>query len=361
MSEPFKNVFNEAFVLKLSSYIVKHEKQFQKEEFEQNIINQLEALELKQRMRLISVSINDCLPLSYNEIIELLKCVKNEFDKVELFALSSMVFPDFVEVFGLNDYEVSIEALEMFTIDSSSEFAIRHFIVKYEDQTMEQMKLWAKHKNEHIRRLASEGSRPRLPWAIALPQLKQNPLKVFEILELLKNDESLYVRKSVANNLNDISKDNPLLVIAFIKENIGQSKNLDWILKHGARTLLKQSHPEILRLFGYGNTDHITLKALTYDKRIHLEECLHFSFELHSNKSLGKLRIEYAIDLVRKNNKKINKVFHISSVHEKKCLKTVSTKHSFKKVTTRVYYAGVHKVYILVNGIRMASFECDVN
>ncbi|MDZ7819313.1 MAG: DNA alkylation repair protein [Aliarcobacter sp.] len=137
-----------------------------------------------------------------------------------------MVFQDFVEVFGLDDFDESMKALEVFTQDSSSEFAIRQFILKYENETMNQMKLWAKSPNEHLRRLSSEGCRPRLPWAIALPKFKQNPEKPLEIIELLKNDKSLYVQKSVANNLNDISKDNPQIVIDFVKQNLGKTKEL---------------------------------------------------------------------------------------------------------------------------------------
>lgn len=151
-----------------------------------------------------------------------------------------MFFQDFVEVFGLEDFENSIKALEVFTLESSSEFAVRAFILKYEYQTMQQMKLWTQSSNEHIRRLACEGCRPRLPWAVALPKFKQDPSSVLEIIELLKNDESLYVRKSVANNLNDISKDNPELLLKFVKENLGFSKELDWICKHASRTLLKK-------------------------------------------------------------------------------------------------------------------------
>ena len=116
-----------------------------------------------------------------------------------------MIFQDFVEVYGLDDFENSMRALEVFTINSSSEFAIRQFIVKYPQNTMKQMKIWALSENEHIRRLATEGCRSRLPWAIALREFKENPKKVIEVLEILKDDVSEYVRKSVSNNINDIS------------------------------------------------------------------------------------------------------------------------------------------------------------
>ena len=105
-----------------------------------------------------------------------------------------------------------------------------------------------------VRRLASEGCRPRLPWAMALPNLKENPAPIIPILENLKNDPARFVRLSVANNLNDIAKDNPEIVIDLVKKWKGESKEVDWIIKHGCRTLLKQGNPEVMELFGFNST-----------------------------------------------------------------------------------------------------------
>ena len=101
---------------------------------------------------------------------------------------------------------------------------------------------WSKHKDPRVRRLASEGCRPRLPWAMALPDFKRDPSKILPILEQLKADSDVWVRKSVANNLNDISKDNPELAISIFKKWLGGNKETDWIVKHAARTLLKQGN-----------------------------------------------------------------------------------------------------------------------
>src|SRR5574344_2580681 len=238
MATLLKNLYSQEFIEKLSNSLQNSCKDFKVDEFKKAIfINNWESFELKQRMRHISKTLKVFLPFSYKEQIEILIEVKKDFK-----ALEAMIFQDFVEVFGLDDFEVSMKALELFTIDSSSEFAIRQFIIKYEDNTINQMKLWTKSKNEHIRRLSSEGCRPRLPWAVALPNFKKNPQKIFEIIELLKNDSSKYVQKSVANSLNDISKDNPKIVAQFVKKKLNISKNLDWICKHGSRTLLKTGY-----------------------------------------------------------------------------------------------------------------------
>lgn len=359
MAEPFKNMFNEKLVHDLAYLIHKNDNQFDDESFIKAIMKQLDSLELKERMRLISTSINEYWDAPYSQKIHILMLVKDELPQDENFVLASMVFPDFVEVFGIDEYEISMKALEHFTIESSSEFAIRPFILKYEEKSMNQMQKWAMHNNEHVRRLATEGCRPRLPWAMALPCFKKDPSKVLKILEILKNDESKYVRKSVANNLNDISKDNPSIVISFIKNNIGHNTNLDWILKHGARTLLKESNSEILSLFGYSNTN-IKLSELNHEKAVKIGSELAFSFKIESTKKLGKIRVEYAIDFVRKNGKKTKKVFHISSADCKQKMKSIQTKHSFKKVTTRNYYVGIHKLTILVNGKALSSSEFDL-
>ena len=348
--EPFKNVFNEKFVNKFAQAIETYDNSFKKDAYVKTIMSQLEELELKERMRLISTKIDIYSNLSYVKMLEVLKKSKTHFSYEENMGLASMVFPDFVEVYGLDNLEESLDALECFTIDSSSEFSIRPFILKYEDKTMKRMLKWAKSNNEHIRRFASEGCRSRLPWAMALPPFKKNPEKVFEVLELLKNDESLYVRKSVANNLNDISKDNEEMVLSFVALNINKTKNTDWILKHASRTLLKKGNKKILAFFGYKETEHIQLNNLSLTKSVSLGENLEFSFDLSSFEALGNLRIEFELDFVRLNNKRGQKVFMISQGTHSTNKKTINKKYSFKKITTREYYKGEHFLSIILNG-----------
>ena len=349
--EPFKNLFNKELVNEFANNIYKYENSFKKDEYISHVLNSLEDLELKDRMRLISTSIHPFLKTDYKETIEILKKVKTHFSIETSMGLQSMILPDYVEVYGLDDFKTSIDALEYFTIESSSEFAIRHFIVKYETRTMKEFLKWAKNPNEHIRRFASEGCRPRLPWAIALPNFKKDPSLVLEVLELLKHDESMYVRKSVANNLNDISKDNPELVIEFVEENLGVSKNLDWICKHASRTLLKAGDREILELFGYKSDDALIVENFKVDEKVRLEESLNFSFDLKtSKKALGNIRLEYAIDFQKANGKLSRKVFMLSQSNIDSNKKSFKKYQSFRAVTTRKYYKGLHKIAIIVNG-----------
>ena len=353
MAEQLKNLYSKEFILKLANKLFLTYSNFEKENFINSIFNpSWQDLELKMRMRHISYTLNKYLPFSYKEQLEILKEIKKDFGGLE-----AMIFQDFVEVFGLDDFEESIKALEIFTINSSSEFAIRQFILKYEEQAMNQMKFWAKSSNEHIRRLASEGCRPRLPWAVALPKFKQNPIKPLEIIELLKNDKSVYVQKSVANNLNDISKDNPHLVIEFVKQNLGSSKELDWICKHASRTLLKKGDEKILKLFSLEKAPHINITNFCYDKSVNVDEDLTFSFEINSDEIIGNIRIEYVIYYLKSKNIHNKKVFMISQNKIKSSSKKFIKKQSFKNMTTRKHYLGKHFIAILINGVEVLKEE----
>ena len=357
MAEQLKNLYSKEFIKKLANRLFLAFTNFEKEDFINSIFDtSWQNLELKQRMRHIAITLNKYLPLSYKKQLEILKEVKKDFTGLE-----AMIFQDFVEVFGLDDFDESMKALEVFTQEASSEFAIRQFILKYEEQTMNQMKIWAKSKNEHLRRLSSEGCRPRLPWAISLPKFKQNPTKPLEIIELLKNDKSLYVRKSVANNLNDISKDNPQLVIKFVKENLGSTKELDWICKHASRTLLKKGDKQILELFNFDKSHHINLIDFCYDKSVNIDENLSFSFEINSDENIGNIRVEYVIYYLKSNNIHNKKVFMISQNEIKSSSKKFTKKQSFKNMTTRKHYLGKHFIAILINGEEILKKEFYLN
>lgn len=357
MAEQLKNLYSKEFIEKLANKFFLTYSNFEKENFINSIFDSSwKNIELKQRMRHIALILHEFLPFTYDKQLEILKKTKEDFTGLE-----AMVFQDFVEVFGLDNFALSMEALEVFTINSSSEFAIRQFILKYEEQTMNQMKYWSQSSNEHLRRLSSEGCRPRLPWAVALPKFKQNPAKPLEIIELLKNDKSLYVQKSVANNLNDISKDNPQLVIEFVKQNLGVSKQLDWICKHGSRTLLKKGNSEILGLFSFDKSHHINITDFCYDKSVNIDENLTFSFEINSDEIIGNIRIEYVIYYLKSNNIHNKKVFMISQNKIKSSSKKFIKKQSFKNMTTRKHYLGKHFIAILINGVEVLKEEFYLN
>jgi len=318
-----------------------------------------DSLELKGRFKQISANMRVFLPEDYPEAISIL-------DKIVAKAKGGffgIAFPDFVEAYGQDEkyWDISIAALELYTQYSSSEFAVRSFIINHEERMMAQMRAWAKHESEHVRRLASEGCRPRLPWAQALPSFKRDPSPILPILEHLKTDTSAYVRKSVANNLNDISKDNPDLVAKLAKSWYGKNELTDWIVKHGCRTLLKQANPEALAVFGFGDSDDVKASKFALStKTVAIGDEFTFSFIIET-KAAVKTRLEYAIDFVKANGKQSRKIFQISEIMLKANEKKLYEKtHSFVDLSTRKHYPGIHAIALIVNGVQQGILEFEV-
>lgn len=316
-----------------------------------------ELKQLKQRIRHISTALQHTLPPSYQEALNILKTIAPKCRGVEY-----LFFPDFVELCGLDDWDESIAALEHFTPFSSSEFAVRPFIVKDSTRMMKQMLQWAIHPDEHVRRLASEGCRPRLPWAMALQAFKVDPSPIIPILELLKCDPAVYVQKSVANNLNDISKNHPELIKQLAYQWYGTSPQTNWIVKHGCRSLLRKGEPAVLSLFGLELSPNVTVSHLSIDKGVvTIGQSLHFSFLICSNdEKPQRLRLEYGIDFVKANSTTSRKLFKITERTYDNSEKQYVRTHHFKDLTTRKHYPGKHTLTIIVNGNEMASIEFEV-
>ncbi len=312
--------------------------------------------ELKQRMRHISICLNQTLTNSYPKNIEILKQTAALVKKDKMSGLSLVIFADYVEVFGLDDFSTSISALEFFTELGSAEFAIRHFLVKYEKATLKQMLLWTKNKNYHIRRLASEGCRPRLPWGIALEQYKKDPTKILAILEILKNDEEEYVRRSVANNLNDISKDHPEIALNLAEKwLVNADDNLTKLVKHGLRGLLKKGDKKALGFFAINDNHQAKIELFDLQKNlVKVGEDLNFSFKLINHKKT-KIRLEYAIYFLMKNGQYSKKIFQIVEKHLGEGEFIFNKKHSFRVISTRKYYVGEHKAGLILNGVEIKT------
>ncbi|WP_226670377.1 DNA alkylation repair protein [Metabacillus litoralis] len=359
MAEELRNIFSEQFIISLSSYLEEEYPAFNSALFQSRIYHDhWNDLSLKMRVRHITSCLHETLPKQYDEAIAILKAVAPRVRE----SLAGIIFPDYVEVYGLDDWEISMDALEFFTKYSTSEFAVRPFFISNPHKMTQQFLKWSKDSNEHVRRLASEGSRPRLPWGMALVSLKQDPSPTLPILENLKKDTSLYVRKSVANHLNDISKDHPGIVIELAEKWIGKSEITNWIIKKGLRTLLKKGNEQALELVGIKRNSNIDVLHLTVVNSVKIGDTLSYSFELHSrDQQEQKIRIEYSIDYVKANGKLSPKQFKISentiSPNE---LKIYQRNHSFKELSTRKHYPGMHVISVIINGEVKASAEFSV-
>jgi len=362
MPDLLKNMYNHEYLRKLATDIHAIYTSFRAEDFVDSIMDSTwDSLELKGRMRQITLNLGKFLPSDYVQSISIIdQVIKHHGTWLEAF---SMYFPDFVEVFGQEEahWDVSIAALERYTMHASAEFAVRPFIIKHEERMMAQMMAWSKHESEHVRRLASEGCRPVLPWAQALPAFKKDPSPILPILEQLKTDPDLYVRKSVANNLNDISKTHPNLVAKIAREWYGKNPLTDWIVKHGCRTLLKRGNRDVLAIFGYDDITSVTVSDFALGmKSVAIGEVLTFSFNVAAQADM-KVRLEYAIDYVKSNGKTSRKMFQLSeSVMKSGTLKAYTRAHSFTDLSTRKHYPGRHAVTLYVNGMECATLGFDL-
>ena len=364
MPELFKNRYNYESLHKLALSIRAVYPMFQVDTFVADIMDETwDALELKARMRQIAINLRKHLPTDYEQALGIIdKVIADYPEGFNDFTL--MFFPDFVEVYGQDEchWDLSMAALERYTPSSSAEFAVRPFIINQEERMMAQMAAWARHDNEHVRRLASEGCRPALPWGQALNSFKKDPSPVLGILEQLKADPSLYVRKSVANNLNDISKTHPELVAKIAEDWYGKNNHTDWIVRHGCRTLLKKGNRDVLDIFGFADADCVEVDGFALDAAsVSIGQTLSFSFKIET-KEAARIRLEYGIDYVKANGKRNRKIFQISTISLPENGKKLYTKnHSFADASTRKHYSGIHSVTLIVNGTERGTLDFEVS
>ncbi|MCL1917275.1 MAG: DNA alkylation repair protein [Peptococcaceae bacterium] len=360
--EALKDRYNHESLRELALDIQSVYNAFQVDEFLKSTMDETwDDLEFKGRVYQISVNLGKYLPSDYGEALSIIdKVVMNYGSWLDAYGC---FFPVFVELYGQDEmnWDLSIGALERYTPYASSEGAVRPFILKHEERMMAQMYAWSKHENEHIRRLSSEGCRPQLPWTQALNSFKKDPTPILPILEQLKTDPSPHVRRSVANNLNDISKTHPDLVAKLAKDWYGKNEHTNWIVKHGCRTLLKKGNREVLAIFGFQDAASIDVTDFALEAAsISLGEDITFSFTISAQEAT-KARLEYGIDYVKSNGKRNRKIFQISEVSLKENeKKPYIKKHSFADVSTRKHYPGTHSITLIVNGVECRKLDFEL-
>lgn len=362
MSMLLKNVYSKEFYERFAKVLKQTLFSFDEKKFRTLIFDDKFAdYELKERMTHTAKVLHHFLSDNFEEGAKSIQKIIENLIAADIHeeSFEYMFFPEYIEIYGLEDYENSIKAFEFITQYTSCEFAVRPYLVKYESNMLEQMLEWSNHSHPMVRRLASEGSRPRLPWAMALPMYKNNPAPIKGILENLKDDENEIVRRSVANNLNDISKDNPSFVIDIAQKWIGKSKQRDALVKHACRTLLKEANPEVLKLFGFDSENiHLeNFKILTSNVKV--GDRLAFVFSVHNSSQKDKiLRTEYGLYYKKKNGTHSKKVFKISEKEIKgKNTIEINREQSFKVITTRKFHKGLHRLSIILNGEESDSLE----
>ncbi|MDO8342073.1 MAG: hypothetical protein Q7T48_02635 [Cellvibrio sp.] len=332
--------------------------------FQKDAERGLNELELKARVHHLIAVLHRHYDLPFKQLSKHLQDLPDVWDRGSAadskagFAAWPLI--DYMAVHGLQHPNEALKTLEKLTPLFSAEFAIRPFIQQHTDFTYETLLKWCEHPSEHVRRLASEGSRPRLPWGMRLPQYIKNPDPLLVILEKLKADESLYVRRSVANNLNDISKDNPEWMINLCERWLADSHEYtNWIVKHGLRSLVKVGDVRVFPLLGYAAKPTVVVSEIQVDKKkIAVGSSISFSCVITGGKKAQNLVVDYVVYFMKSNGKLAPKVFKLKNIvlaaHE---TIAITKSHSFKPITTRRYYAGEHQIAIQVNGKEVARAD----
>ncbi|MCF4099528.1 DNA alkylation repair protein [Maritalea mediterranea] len=277
-----------------------------------------------------------------------------------------MPFCDFVAEIGIDDWPKSAALFKEMTKRFSAEFAVRPFIAQDPDETMRTFAQWAKDENAHVRRLASEGCRPLLPWGMRLHQFVKDPSPILPILEQLKDDPTEYVRRSVANNLNDIAKNLPELVAQIAAKWMqGASKNRQRLVRHACRTLIKNGHPPTLKALGFAPIELQHASVIIETPKVKLGGALTFTYRLlpKDNKAHPYI-LDFAIHLKKANGSLSPKVFKLGTglIAGGKALEG-EKKVPIRPITTRRYYPGEHKLELFLNGqsLGVTAFQLEID
>jgi 3-methyladenine DNA glycosylase AlkC len=372
--EPFKNLINAGTVSSAGMHLQRAWSDFDRQRFEALANHGLDALELKARMLQLADAMRATLPDDFNSACKVLEAslapalpldAQGE-PKVLTTAQASTGLAgwviwsmgEFVARNGQHDVSRSLACLHALTQRSTAEFAIRPFIQQQPDAVWPVLARWATDQSAHVRRLVSEGSRPRLPWGLRLQALVADPTPTLPLLRALQDDTSSYVRRSVANHLNDIAKDHPDLVAGWVKDHlIKATPERSTLLRHASRSLIKQGHAPTLAAWGLasGLTGRATLSLSAAQAAV--GDAIGLRVALQSTARVPQpLEIDYAVYHVRANGGTSPKVFKgwkLSLAAGE--VRTLDKRHSLKPVTTRTLYPGLHRIELRVNGVALAE------
>lgn len=359
MADQLKEMFNRAYFERLADIVGTLAPGVKRSAMLRDLLHGNEERQLNARLRHASNTLRQYLPPDFRKSVNILKNVAEGMPR----GYTALVYPDFVGQFGHDDAVFSLDALKYFTSFGSSEFAVREFFRRDVQGTLKVMKAWAEDDNEHVRRLASEGSRPRLPWSFRLDAVLKDPKLTTPILERLRADDSLYVRKSVANHLNDFSKDHPGFMIDVLRSWDRTHPHTAWIAKHASRTLIKAGNIEALALFAFDSKVKVRVEEMTLSaKRLKLGDTLEFSFTVTSEAMrTQQLVIDYAIHYRKANGGTSKKVFKLKELElDPKTSARISKRQRFVDFSTRKHYPGEHLLEVLVNGKEKGSISFDL-
>ncbi|MGY0195171.1 DNA alkylation repair protein [Leptothrix sp. BB-4] len=375
MAEPFKNLLGADSVDAMASHLSRVSRDFDRDAFVARALPGLDTLEFKARAMQLADALQIALPDDFERAADTLEAAlapagPHDFDepgelRTHDRGLAGWVvwaMAEHVARHGQMQPERALLALHAMTQRFTAEFAIRPFIVRHPALVFDTLMRWTSDRNTHVRRLVSEGSRPRLPWGLQLKALVQDPSPTEPLLEALQDDRSAYVRRSVANHLNDIAKDHPQRVAAWLSRHLpeaGEARRA--LLRHASRTLVKQGDPAVLAAWGHARPLQGRALLRIEPGAIRLGESLDLALTLISTSAQPQpLLVDYVVHHVKANGSTSPKVFKgwkldLAAGEQRGLLK----RHAVKPITTRVYHPGWHRVVVQVNGqaVAEAGFE----
>jgi 3-methyladenine DNA glycosylase AlkC len=375
MAEPFKNLINNELITQTGAHLKRVWPAFDQKRFVREASHGLDALEMKARAMQIASALEATLPEDFERAVGLLEAAMappfNEHNATGEFELAPMkIGPqglagwvvwstgEFVVRRGMQAPERALQALHHFTQRFTTEYAIRPFIAQHPELVFKTLQRWLADPSMHVRRLVSEGSRPRLPWGLQLKALVADPSPTLPLLRVLQDDRSEYVRRSVANHLNDIAKDHPTLVARWLEEHLpGASKERQALLKHASRTLVKAGDARVLKAWGVGKALHGSASLTLDKKRVCVGETLGMTVQLQSSsRTAQKIVLDYVVHHVKADGSTRPKVFKgwNLTLPPGQALE-LNKQHSLKEITTRRYHAGQHRIELMANGAAVAE------
>jgi 3-methyladenine DNA glycosylase AlkC len=361
MAEPLKNSFGPEIPVRIAAMVEAVHPAFASAEFVADCLDGYDALDLMPRARRISQVLARFLPADAAASIRILMASlgprAEPMKGMEPFIYLPHVF--FVAEQGIDLLDLSLEAQYELTQRFTAEFSIRAFIDRYPEEVLARLGQWASDPSAHVRRLVSEGTRPRLPWAPRLARFQADPRPVIELLELLKDDPEEYVRRSVANNLNDIAKDHPEIVVEVCRRWLtGASEVRRRLVRHALRTLIKEGHTEALALLGFGQDSPVVVEHFeVVPSRVLIGAKVQLQALLRNGADGSQpVLVDFRMHFVKADGATRPKVFKGASFSlAPGATKPVKKTVSLAQHTTRKHYPGRHRVEILLNGVVRGS------
>ena len=369
MAEPFKNLISPALVRAAAPALQRAWPAFDGERFAALATDGLETLELKARAMHVCAALEATLPANFAAAADVIEAALAPAEPADADAPTNdptgglrgwILWPvgEYIARHGQEQPQRALAALHALTQRFTAEFAIRPFIVRHPALVFATLRRWTTDASPHVRRLVSEGSRPRLPWGLRLQSLVQDPSPTLPLLAALQDDPSDYVRRSVANHLNDIAKDHPQVVVDWLRTHLpGAPAPRRALLRHASRTLVKQGHPGVMKAWGLGSAWRGEAVLTLTPRRVKLGDGITFTLQLRSNSArVQKLAVDYAVHHVKADGSRTPKVFKGWTIElPARGEATLVKRHSLRPVTTRRYHPGEHGLVVQVNGRPVAE------